>query len=447
MASAPPPAAPPLVSALLLLQAHFALSRVGGEIRVIDLGELAVLKAGKGIRSIHLYKRADANLLMQRFLETQPVPCEPKRTIANFFTDPATTVFDRIAFDPSSTPPGTLNLWASSPVKPVKGDWSTLVHFLLDVICSGDKAVFGYLIQFIAHMLQHPHVKPGIMPVLLGGQGVGKGTLFELLRAIWPSTTLQVSDVDHITGGFNSVLECVYVVCLDEAMFKGDRKALDRMKSLITEPEITIEAKYQPRRSLRSFHRFFAASNHQHFAHVEPDDRRFLIMRVSDARKSDFEYFGRIHTAISDPMTIAALVHDLLAFDLSAFNVRSRPRTKEHTEQKLHSLTGFDRYWFDVLSTGCLSPSATPMDNWGTARFAASITLTAAYHEFGSADRHAGAFTQRDLADALKRLCPSAVKARHQKGAPQQRGYDLPKLAQARHDFERVIGASIGWPV
>jgi hypothetical protein len=441
MASTPPP--PP--SALLLLQSHFALSRVGGEIRVIDLGELAALKAGTGMRYLHLYKKADAILLMQRFLETQPVPCDPKRTIANFFTDPATRVFDRIAFDPRPTPLATLNLWAPSPVQPIKGDWSILGRFLLDVICSGDTAVFGYLIQFLAHMLQYPQVKPGIVPVMIGGQGIGKGTLFALLRAIWPGTTLVVEDVNHITGGFNSVLECVYVVCLDEAIFKGDRKALDRMKSLITEPEITIEAKYQPRRSLSSFHRFFAASNHDHFAHVEPDDRRFLFLRISDARKCDFGYFGSIYAAISDPATIAALVHDLLHFDLSKFNVRHRPRTVEHTEQKLHSLTGFNRYWFDVLSTGWLSQSAIPMDSWVTARFVASTTLTAAYREFGSADRHDGTFTERDLASALERLCPSAIKGRHKAGGPQHRGYDLPTLAQARREFEHVIGASVVW--
>ena len=156
MASAPPP--PP--SALLLLQSHFALSRVGGEIRVIDLGELAALKAGTGMRYIHLYKKADAILLMQRFLETQPVPCDPKRTIANFFTEPATRVFDRIAFDPCPTPLATLNLWAPSPVQPIIGDWSILGRFLLDVICSGDTAVFGYLIQFLAHMLQYSNT-PG----------------------------------------------------------------------------------------------------------------------------------------------------------------------------------------------------------------------------------------------------------------------------------------------
>ena len=58
MASAPPP---PL-SALILLQSHFALSRVGGEIRIVDLGELATLKAGTGMRYVHLYKKADASL-------------------------------------------------------------------------------------------------------------------------------------------------------------------------------------------------------------------------------------------------------------------------------------------------------------------------------------------------------------------------------------------------
>lgn len=439
-------ALPPPPSALTLLQSNFALSRIGGDIRVIDLGELAALKAGTGMRSIHLYKRADANLLMHRFLETQPVPCDPRRAVADFFTDPATRVFNSIAFDPRPTPPETLNLWAPSPITPIKGDWSILGCFLHDTICGGDTNVWAYFVQFVAHMLQSPQVKPGVMPVMLGGQGTGKGTLFALLRAIWPSTTLLVGDVDHITGGFNSVLECVYIVCLDEAMFKGDRRSLDRMKSIITEPEITIEAKYQPRRSLTSFHRFFAASNHQHFAHVEPDDRRFLFLRVSDAHKSDLDYFARIHAAISDPATIAALVHDLLGFDLSGFNIRHRPRTIEHTEQKLHSLTGYDRYWFDVLSTGTLAPSAMPQDNWSTAQFAASASLIAAYHEFGSTDRHAGTFTERELADAMKRLCPSAAKARHQKGGTQQRGYDVPTLAQARCEFEKVIGASIAWP-
>jgi hypothetical protein len=102
MASAPPP--PP--SALLLLQSHFALSRVGGEIRVIDLGELAALKAGTGMRYIHLYKKVDAILLMQRFLETQSVPCDPRRTIANFFTDPATRVFAALQYGGTGTRAG-----------------------------------------------------------------------------------------------------------------------------------------------------------------------------------------------------------------------------------------------------------------------------------------------------------------------------------------------------
>jgi len=444
MASGPISSQPP--SALTLLQSTFALIRIGGEIRVIDMNELTKLKTSSGPRALSLYKRSEASLLMRRLLEAKPIPCKPRAVIEDFAVHPVTKVFDCIAFDPRPTPPETLNLWVPSPVKPLPGDWSILLSFLVNVICNGEAQVADYLLRYLAHMLQRPEEKPGVMPVLLGGQGTGKGTFFQLLRAIWPSTTLQVSDVGHITGGFNAALECNFVICLDEAIFKGDRKALDRMKSLITEPEITIEAKYQPRRSLASVHRFFAASNHQHFAHVESDDRRFLFLRVSDTRKGDHAYFHTVHAAVSDPAIIAAFVHKLLACDLSDFNVRRRPHTAEHLEQKLHSLTDFDRYWFQVLTTGDLSPSMTPGDPWSGARFAPSIVLTTAYNAFGAATRHAGGFTERDLADTLKRLCPSAQHGRRSQHGSQHRGHFLPTLADARGEFERAIGEVIQWP-
>jgi hypothetical protein len=45
--------------------------------------------------------------------------------------------------------------------------------YLLDVICDGDLGLFDYLIRFLAHALQHPEEKPGIMIVLIGAEGVG----------------------------------------------------------------------------------------------------------------------------------------------------------------------------------------------------------------------------------------------------------------------------------
>lgn len=90
-------------------------------------------------------------------------------------------------------------------------------------------------------------------------------------------TTLQVAKIDQVVGKFTSALERNYIICMDEALFAGDRAAIDNLKSIVTEQYLHIEQKFQPSRSIESVHRLFAASNHDHFAHVESDDRRCLV--------------------------------------------------------------------------------------------------------------------------------------------------------------------------
>jgi len=220
--------------------------KLAGELRVVDLNEVADLRSGKRDGGLSLYKLSDAKILMQRHLEALPTTSDPKKVIAEFLASPNTTVYDEIAFSPLATPPTTLNLWVGLTVNPVHGNWSVVAKYLLDVVCAGDRDCFAYLIRYLAHMVQRPEEKPGIMIVLLGGQGTGKGTFFQLLAKIWSRSTLLVSDVSHVVGGFNAALEHNYAICMDEALFSGDKKAADRLKSLITEPTITIEAKYQP---------------------------------------------------------------------------------------------------------------------------------------------------------------------------------------------------------
>lgn len=45
---------------------------------------------------------------------------------------------------------------------------------LLHVLCSGDEAVYGFVLDCIAHQLQRPTSKPGVCIVFTGEQGVGK---------------------------------------------------------------------------------------------------------------------------------------------------------------------------------------------------------------------------------------------------------------------------------
>jgi hypothetical protein len=330
-----------------------------------------------------------------------------------------------------------------------------LRNYLRDVICAGSEKNFEYLIHFMAHMIQKPEEKPGIMIVLLGGQGTGKGVYFSLLRAIWSRSTLQVADVDQVIGKFNALLERNYVVCMDEALFAGDRKSMDRLKSTVTESVIQIEQKYQPSRVIDSVHRFFAASNHDHFGNVERDDRRFVFFRVSNQRQQDTTYFKVITGAISNPEIIGALVYYLQRKDISTFEVRTKPQSSEQINQKLLSLQGFDRFWYEVLVTGTLNYGKSgnfeiPM-HWSDSTFISTNDLVSHYTGFNkNAQRHQ-TVQNNQIAEALRRLCPSADSGRQvlkdsstcSKIRP--RGFQLPDINTARQEFAKVMGGTIEW--
>lgn len=444
------PVTPP-VSPLALLQNEFCLIKLSGQIFVIERSALRTMLGGGNVGELSFYKRPDGDLLMRRYLEAQPTPSDAKKVISSFWVDPSTHVYDQIAFRPGPTPITTLNYWTGPTVPPQAGNWSSLSGFLRSVICDNDSQTFDYLIQYLAHMLQKPEEKPGIIIVMLAEQGAGKGSFFRLLSKIWSHTTLQVLDVEQVVGHFNAALERHYVICMDEAIFKGDNKNLERLKSLITEPRCRIEQKYQPSRTIESYHRFFAASNSEHFAHISRDDRRFLFLRVSSKEIGNSTYFEGLYQEIESSAAVGAMVHDLLQLNLKGFNVRQRPKTKEHLSQKLKSLTGFDRFWHELLLTGefigefryrYLDPSAA---SWDKRRFISTARLTECYKTYDkNADRY-GTFQPQRISDALKTLCPSAKSSRTKVGDTQSRGYDLPSLDTARREFELAMGSPVDW--
>jgi len=436
----------PSLSALQELQKSYALATLSGGIWVVDLQDVAAVQAGSA-REIHFFRLGEGDVLLARHLEALPISSDAKVTIKQFRISPNTKMFNSLAFSPLPTPPTTLNLWVGTTVQPHPGDWTVLKEFMLGTICSGIQADYDYLISFMGHMLLKPEQKPGVMIVLLGGQGTGKGTFCRVVSKLWPRTTLQVSNVDHVVGGFNGALERNYAIIMDEALFSGDRKAADRLKSLITEGEITVEQKHQPRRSMQSFHRFFATSNHAHFAAVDPDDRRFMFLRVSDRHKGDFEYWDRVNAALDDPQVISAMAHDLMGLNLSTYNPRDRPKTPEHMRQKLKSLVGFERYWLEVLQGGdfCPGDGFSPLEPWEAEQFVSTEKLSIGLKTYNTSVRQYAPLQQREIHDALRKVCPSAQSERRKVNGCQQRGYGLPSLSVARVEFEGFMGGAIDW--
>ncbi len=438
---------PPKIDPLEELQKTFCLIIMDNRPRIGDQREIAQIKQGTRTEPPNMFIVNDGKLLMRRYLENLPVSCKPNEVIDAFLNHPNTLQYGHVAFTPLPTPPNTINYWVPPTVQPQSGNYSIIGKFLKTVICNGENETCAYLIHYLAHMWQKPEEKPGVAIVLLGGQGTGKGTFFQLLQKIWTRTTLQVSSVEHVVGGFNAAMERSFIINMNEALFSGDRRAMDRLKSMITEPTITIEQKYQPRRTVGSIHRFFAASNHQHFGNIEKDDRRFVFLRVSEERKGDHNYFGEIHSAINDPFQLAAFCELLATTDITDFNIRAKPNTGELLEQKLQSLTGFARYWYDVLITGYIDFANFSIvgDQWEDSRFVSTINLLNSFKQHLSKSRQYQAAQNTEIRKGLAKWCPSAKNTRETVCGRQKRGYELPSLSDARLAFEEVFGGKIDW--
>ena len=220
------------------------------------------------------------------------------------------------------------------------------------------------------------------------------------------------------------------------------------MKSLITEKTCHIEQKYQPARTIESVHCFFASSNHEHFSHVEADDRRSLFVRVSDVHQGDQgdqAYFDKLSNAIDNDQVIAAMIHDLMHMDISNFDIRSRPLTNEHAQQKLKSLQGFDRYWFEVLMTGNFNIGRYNTEAWKKDKFITTDDLISNLNFFDKRVQKFSPTTSKEISDAIIKLCPSAIKKRKALNQIQRRGYEIPDLSIARSEFEQAYSCSIDW--
>lgn len=424
-------------AALSAMQARHALIKLNGRFCVFDQISLATPNKKGTAQQLVLSNRTDGNLMIERALRVAFPKANAQIILDEFWVSPLTVCYDGVDFDPVGVSGNCLNLWVGPTIIPKAGSWLQIKSFLLDVICDGNHGYYQYLVAYIAHALQRPGEKPGVMIILIGGQGIGKGTLARILNKIWGATFLQVGKADSITGNFNASLERAYIVFMDEALFAGDRKASDTLKSLVTEPVIHINEKFQPARQTSSFHRFIVGTNVDHLKNTDRDDRRDFTLRVSESRKGDHDYWRTLYSEIDNGGT-EAMAHDLLAMDLSAFNVRAKPDTKELLEQKLQSLSSIPRWWHECLCSGDLSMGGDWPDFIATEDAIEGIWKMTGGRGFKKPNGN-------DIAQALIKLCPSASKSQKDAGFGRKRGYSIPPLDQARAEFDKYIGGAVSW--
>ena len=347
-----------------------------------------------------------------------------------------------VVFDPSGKQAsGVLNLWEGFAVASKPGDWSLMRSHIRDVICGGNQEHFAYLMGWMARMVQHPAQQGEVAVVLKGGEGTGKGTLARALLHIFGQHGLAISQAKHLVGNFNSHLRDCSFLFSDEAFFAGDKQHVGVLKSIITEPHLTIEGKFQNAVQTPNFLHVMMASNEDWVVPAAIDSRRFFVVQVSDQRKDDHAYFDAIWRQMKAG-GYEAMLHDLQTHDLTTFDVRRVPVTAALQEQRERSLQGPTAWWLDVLQRGSLGLPGH--SDW--AEEVRTEALYDSYKEFAKQRQERHPLPRNLFGKLMNRMGAKPCRLTLGRGE-RSPGYRLGALSKARDAFVLATGlTSIEWP-
>jgi hypothetical protein len=358
-----------------------------------------------------------------------------------------------IVFEPGGlVTPGAFNLWRGFGVEPQAGDCSLFLNMVRDVICSGDLALYRYVIAWCADAAQNPSRRPGVVLVLKGPPGTGKGTFAQAIGRLFGEHFVYVSRAKHVTGNFNAHVANRLLMFADEAVFAGDKPNEGALKSMITEPQLPVELKGKDVIYTRNHLRIIMASNQDWVVPAAIGDRRFAIIEVSALRMQDIKYFKAVHEQMSSGGD-AALLHHLLTFNLDGIELRDLPRTDARLHQQLLSMAPIEKWWFGRLQSG--APTGY-RDRWADEVLKAEMVDDYLRESGIAGTRHRGNSTEFGI--ALVGLVPGLRQSRmvvrnivDQRTGKMSNGtrantYLLPPLAECREAFAKRLGGNVVWP-
>ncbi|MFA0081966.1 primase-helicase family protein [Vibrio breoganii] len=295
---------------------------------------------------------------------------EKKIKKANCFslwmTDIDRKTYHGVVFDPSNNASDRyLNMWAGFAVDGRDGDdkLNRIMWHLLHIICNSNEEHYKYLLAWMAHIIQRPEQKSGVCVVLKSeARGTGKSTVSILLERLLGQHAIRVQDAKHFLGAFNSHLANKLFVTIEEAFWSGSDKDAGKLRTLITESTITIEAKGKDAIQVDSYHRFMMCTNNDWAVPQTRDERRFFVLEVSEDKKQDSHYFSDLHQDINSNEAMGQLFSFLKGYDIEEYNLAKAPITEAIQQQIMESLPSEAAWLNSVLENGSLADSNNSYD-------------------------------------------------------------------------------------
>jgi hypothetical protein len=230
--------------------------------------------------------------------------------------------------------------------------------------------VLEYLLDMLAFFVQHPGVKSSVIPILVGGSGVGKDlTIIDVLIALLGKHNVANITALELANNFNEFLKKPLIHMGEFSMAGRDSlRIYDKLKSLTSGGEVmaTINPKYGKQYEMEVAPRFVGSTNNvTAMESMTDEDRRFFIARSNAEAKKGTSYgsglgtdpyFRKLTAWLKTPGSLEAIHHYLLNRQITVFDPNTAPpRTASRHDVVVASLNPVAQFAYDLVTEGDLA--------------------------------------------------------------------------------------------
>lgn len=353
-----------------------------------------------------------------------------------------------------------LNLFGGLAIEPSRGgSWQWLNELIFEALASGNQESYDYILNWIAYMFQHPAKQGEVATVFRGTQGVGKGTLGNLLCHIVGRHSMAIGSTELLSGRFNAHMQDLIFMFADEAVRPGDKQSESRIKHLITEPVIAYERKGLDVVLSKNFLHVMMATNSDWAIMAHQDERRFAMFDVKPVWRGNRTKFGKLLAELraKDESGYRRFLFDMLKREIpDTWHPRQFPETGSLVEQKIRSQNPVHRFLYDCIDNEA-APFALMAGDWNVDPVLVFVEDFKRAYEQSTAARSPGAMTRdttRGLMTEIRKIFPGLndnVRHRPPEDMPhintspsdeRARAFRLPSLPECRKAYAAFFNAA-----
>lgn len=217
-------------------------------------------------------------------------------------------------------------------------------------VCGGDFEHFKFYLRVIANQLRNPKRLIPLAFIFKGRQGIGKNSImYPLMKIIGEQYCIESADPDtffgtHATGFCKKLL-----VFLNEAEGQKTFSFEGKIKSLITEPTIVVNPKFEHPQKIKIYSTITITTNRTEPVPIDvrTGDRRFVVYEGLGEIAKEREIYA-LKKYFEKPEFLTALTDYLMELDIDSLTINDRPITEAYMKmcESFIPTTCFFMEWF-----------------------------------------------------------------------------------------------------